>query len=82
MQSQTAVNYSEPNEQMLEDKLNPNRSLASNSLMNRLGFYLMRLRSIGNASLPGELVEYGDTATMFSTPVDERTKAYLTGKMG
>jgi phosphate transport system ATP-binding protein len=33
-------------------------------------------------SLPGELVEYGDTATMFSTPLDERTKAYLTGKMG
>ena len=30
----------------------------------------------------GELVEYGDTATMFSPPVDERTKAYLTGKMG
>ncbi len=30
----------------------------------------------------GELVEYGDTATMFSNPSDERTKAYLTGKMG
>ncbi|MGM9806447.1 MAG: phosphate ABC transporter ATP-binding protein [Candidatus Aphodosoma sp.] len=30
----------------------------------------------------GELVEYGDTATMFSSPADERTKAYLTGKMG
>lgn len=30
----------------------------------------------------GELVEYGDTATMFSNPEDERTKAYLTGKMG
>lgn len=30
----------------------------------------------------GELVEYGDTATMFSNPIDERTKAYLTGKMG
>ena len=29
-----------------------------------------------------ELVEYGDTATMFSNPADERTKAYLTGKMG
>ena len=33
-------------------------------------------------SLPGGLVEYGDTATMFTTPVDERTKAYLTGKRG
>jgi phosphate transport system ATP-binding protein len=30
----------------------------------------------------GELVEYGDTAVMFSNPTDERTKAYLTGKMG
>lgn len=30
----------------------------------------------------GELVEYGDTAVMFSNPADERTKAYLTGKMG
>ena len=30
----------------------------------------------------GELVEYGDTATMFTNPVDDRTKAYLTGKMG
>ena len=30
----------------------------------------------------GELVEYGDTATMFSNPADERTRAYLTGKMG
>lgn len=30
----------------------------------------------------GELVEYGDTAQMFSNPADERTKAYLTGRMG
>ena len=30
----------------------------------------------------GELVEYGDTKTLFSNPVDERTKSYLTGKMG
>jgi phosphate transport system ATP-binding protein len=30
----------------------------------------------------GELIEYGDTAVMFSNPADERTKAYLTGKMG
>ena len=30
----------------------------------------------------GELVEYGDTETMFNNPVDERTNAYLTGKMG
>lgn len=30
----------------------------------------------------GELVEYKDTGIMFSNPTDERTKAYLTGKMG
>ena len=30
----------------------------------------------------GELVEYGDTDSLFSNPIDERTKAYLTGKMG
>lgn len=30
----------------------------------------------------GELVEYSDTKKMFSNPVDERTKAYLTGRMG
>lgn len=30
----------------------------------------------------GELVEYNDTETIFSNPVDERTNAYLTGKMG
>ncbi len=30
----------------------------------------------------GELVEYDDTEKMFSNPIDERTKAYLTGKMG
>ena len=30
----------------------------------------------------GELVEFGDTAQMFSNPIDERTRAYLTGKMG
>lgn len=30
----------------------------------------------------GELVEYGETESIFTKPVDERTKAYLTGKMG
>ena len=30
----------------------------------------------------GELGEYGDTAQMFAAATDERTKAYLTGKMG
>ena len=30
----------------------------------------------------GELVEYDDTRKLFTDPIDERTKAYLTGKMG
>ena len=30
----------------------------------------------------GELVEYDDTATLFDHPRDERTRSYLTGKMG
>ena len=30
----------------------------------------------------GELIEYDDTKTMFENPKDERTRAYLTGKMG
>jgi len=30
----------------------------------------------------GELVEYNDTATMFTTPRDPKTEAYLTGRVG
>lgn len=30
----------------------------------------------------GELIEYDDSEVMFSNPHDERTRAYLTGKMG
>ncbi len=30
----------------------------------------------------GELIEYGETSGIFSTPVDKRTEAYLTGKFG
>ena len=30
----------------------------------------------------GQLIEYDDSAKMFTHPTDERTKAYLTGKMG
>ena len=32
--------------------------------------------------LLGELVEYGDTETMFSVPVDIRTEDYITGRFG
>ena len=32
--------------------------------------------------LLGELVEYGDTQTMFSPPADKRTEAYITGRVG
>lgn len=42
----------------------------------------MRISSKSMFMYLGELVEYGDTATLFSTPKDERTKAYLTGRMG
>ena len=30
----------------------------------------------------GELVEFGETATMFTKPSDERTEAYITGRFG
>ncbi|GDX25501.1 hypothetical protein LBMAG11_4580 [Actinomycetes bacterium] len=30
----------------------------------------------------GKLVEFNETKKMFSTPDDERTEAYVTGKMG
>ena len=42
----------------------------------------MRISSRSMFMYLGELAEYGDTATMFSSPSDERTKSYLTGKMG
>lgn len=32
--------------------------------------------------LLGELVEYGDTNKMFSSPSDDRTEAYITGRFG
>lgn len=32
--------------------------------------------------LLGELVEYGDTETIFSTPKDKRTEDYITGRFG
>ena len=42
----------------------------------------MRISSKSMFMYLGELVEYDDTQKMFSAPKDERTKAYLTGKMG
>jgi phosphate transport system ATP-binding protein len=32
--------------------------------------------------LLGELIEYSDTSTMFSTPTDKRTEDYITGRFG
>ena len=32
--------------------------------------------------LLGELVEYEDTETLFSTPKDKRTEDYITGRFG
>lgn len=42
----------------------------------------MRISSRSMFMYLGELIEYDDTEKMFSSPADERTKAYLTGKMG
>jgi len=35
------------------------------------GFFLM-----------GELIEFGDTKTIFTTPQDKRTEDYITGRFG
>lgn len=32
--------------------------------------------------LLGELIEYGNTETLFSTPIDKRTEDYITGRFG
>ena len=32
--------------------------------------------------LIGEMVEFGDTETIFSKPKDKRTEAYVTGRFG
>ena len=40
-------------------------------ISNRTAFFLL-----------GELVEYGDTETMFSTPSEKRTEDYITGRFG
>lgn len=42
----------------------------------------MRISSHSMFMYLRELVEYGNTTTLFSNPTDERTKAYLTGRMG
>lgn len=42
----------------------------------------MRISSRSMFMYLGKLVEYGDTESMFSNPKDDRTKSYLTGKMG
>ena len=40
-------------------------------ISDKTGFFLL-----------GELVEYGDTQTVFRSPKDERTKRYVTGSFG
>lgn len=55
------------------------------SLRPRLTHNMGQAKRISSRSMfmyLGELVEYDDTDAMFSSPADERTKAYLTGKMG
>ena len=38
--------------------------------------------NIEMAGQPGRLVEVGATARIFTTPADERTEAYITGRFG
>jgi phosphate transport system ATP-binding protein len=47
----------------------------------RTAFYSV-LRDDKNDTRTGVLVEYGPTAQIFGDPKDERTKAYVTGRMG
>lgn len=42
----------------------------------------MRISSHSMFMYLGELIEYGDTQRLFSSPSDDRLKAYLSGKMG
>ena len=60
-------------------------------VLNKKGTFLIVTHNMGQARrissksmfmYLGELVEYGVTETLFSNPTDERTRAYLTGKMG
>jgi phosphate transport system ATP-binding protein len=47
----------------------------------RTAFYSV-LRDEKSDTRTGVLVEYGRTEQIFEDPVDERTKAYVTGRMG
>ena len=38
--------------------------------------------TISGAGEPGRLIESGPTAKIFTTPDDERTEAYITGRFG
>jgi phosphate transport system ATP-binding protein len=38
--------------------------------------------NLGGAGQPGRMVEVGPTAKIFTTPDDERTEAYITGRFG
>ena len=42
----------------------------------------MRISDMSMFMYLGELIEYDRTDKMFNAPADERTRAYLTGKMG
>ena len=46
----------------------------------RTAFYTAELDDHGNRR--GKLVEYDETAKIFSNPADERTEAYVTGRFG
>jgi phosphate transport system ATP-binding protein len=44
-------------------------------------FLTVEAPSDGGA-MAGQLIEFGPTETLFSSPRDERTEAYLSGKFG
>jgi phosphate transport system ATP-binding protein len=47
----------------------------------RTAFFTVDLRA-GESNRVGRLVEYSDTQKIFTTPDDERTELYVTGKFG
>ncbi len=50
--------------------------------MARIRSFFSVLRNEKSDTRTGVLVEYGPTAQIFEDPHDDRTKAYVTGRMG
>ena len=50
-------------------------------ISDRVGFFTTEVSADGDRRT-GVLVEFDETSNMFSTPSDERTEAYITGRFG